>query len=451
MHTQPVLDANRSQTTQSSGSQRRAWGMTGLLLALTVINQADQAVFGIIAQPVAKELGLSSSQLGLVGSLFYAALSIGGLMAGVINRWISLKWALVILALIWSITALPLVVSASLATLIAFRLLLGLTEGPSVPLIFTAVYSWHPPVRRGVAGACLQASSAFTKFAVIPALAYVSVTWGWRTAILCIAVAAVLWCGIWVGGWSDGPHGHSKSSDSVESDMFPASIPWSKILWNRTFVFSSLLCMSAFALGATVLTWLPSYFEVGLGYSRLQAGMIFGLPALVGLVISLITSAVSDLLLRRGHSTRLARVILPATALVVSGIILATIPRHRHPRGGSSSCIGRLWVFDAVPATHRGCYGLDMPTTPDRRHTRCAGRSLHDRRPGRALRDRSHRRCGQHSSCRVRVGISDFRVGRNRCRCPRFDHGQSGARQPREGTEICCRSVGINDGSKGAR
>lgn len=137
MHTQPVLDANRSQTTQSSGSQRRAWGMTGLLLALTVINQADQAVFGIIAQPVAKELGLSSSQLGLVGSLFYAALSIGGLMAGVINRWISLKWALVILALIWSITALPLVVSASLATLIAFRLLLGLTEGPSVPLAST--------------------------------------------------------------------------------------------------------------------------------------------------------------------------------------------------------------------------------------------------------------------------------------------------------------------------
>ncbi|WP_019746714.1 MFS transporter [Rhodococcus erythropolis] len=350
MHTQPVLDANRSQTTQSSGSQRRAWGMTGLLLALTVINQADQAVFGIIAQPVAKELGLSSSQLGLVGSLFYAALSIGGLMAGVINRWISLKWALVILALIWSITALPLVVSASLATLIAFRLLLGLTEGPSVPLIFTAVYSWHPPVRRGVAGACLQASSAFTKFAVIPALAYVSVTWGWRTAILCIAVAAVLWCGIWVGGWSDGPHGHSKSSDSVESDMFPASIPWSKILWNRTFVFSSLLCMSAFALGATVLTWLPSYFEVGLGYSRLQAGMIFGLPALVGLVISLITSAVSDLLLRRGHSTRLARVILPATALVVSGIILATIPAIDTPAV-------------AVAAVSVG-YGFSMPCLP---------------------------------------------------------------------------------------
>ncbi|NED67104.1 MFS transporter, partial [Streptomyces sp. SID10244] len=85
---------------------------------LYVINYADKAVLGIIAQPLADELGLRSSQIGLVGSLFFLTFTIGGFFAGALNRWFSLRWALVLLALCWAFAMLPLVAVAAFAVLI---------------------------------------------------------------------------------------------------------------------------------------------------------------------------------------------------------------------------------------------------------------------------------------------------------------------------------------------
>lgn len=100
---------------------------------------------GVIAQPLREELGLTSSQIGLVGSLFFLTFTIGGFFAGLLNRWMTLRWSLVLLALCWAAAMmLPMVVVASFAVLILSRLFLGLAEGPSSALLHTAAYSWHP-------------------------------------------------------------------------------------------------------------------------------------------------------------------------------------------------------------------------------------------------------------------------------------------------------------------
>ncbi|GAA3203675.1 hypothetical protein GCM10020255_109750 [Rhodococcus baikonurensis] len=127
------------------GTRKRAWTMTGLVVFLYIVNYADKAVLGIIAQPLARELGLKSSQIGMVGSLFFLMFCIGGFLAGPLNKYLTLRWALLILAAIWSVVMLPLVLGASLAMLIVSRMLLGFAEGPSSALMHTAAYSWHPP------------------------------------------------------------------------------------------------------------------------------------------------------------------------------------------------------------------------------------------------------------------------------------------------------------------
>lgn len=310
-------------------SRRRAWAMTSLLLVLTLINFADQVVFGIIAQPLAEELGLSASDLGLVGSLFYLALTAGSLCAGVLERWLALRWALVVLAIIWALTTLPLVVSASFATLILSRVLLGLAEGPSVSLIFTGTYSWHRPAERGIVGAVLTGSAACAQFAIIPVLAWVTVAWGWRTALLCLSVGAILWCLVWLAKWEQGPYLTERVESVGSDDPAPAataSVPWREIFFTRTFISCAFLCFSVFALGSAVLTWMPSYLEVGLGYSRLQAGALSGIPSIVGLFIMLGTSAVSDRLAVQGRSIRFVRIVLPTVGVIVSGLILVALP-----------------------------------------------------------------------------------------------------------------------------
>ncbi|WP_172651548.1 MFS transporter [Rhodococcus opacus] len=316
-----------------SESRSRAWGLTGLLVLLYVVNYADKAVLGIIAQPLAHELGLSASQIGLVGSLFFLTFTVGGFFAGALNRWMSLRWALLLLAIAWSVAILPLVVVASFAVLLVSRLLLGLAEGPSSALLHTAAYSWHAPAKRGLPSALLAGAASIAKIAVAPALAFVTVTFGWRYALVALAVIGVLWCVVWLTVWSEGPYIRSgKSADSAASgDAGEPAVPWGRIFRTRTFISGALLVMSVYALVAVVLTWLPSYFEVGLGYSRLQAGSMFAFPSIAGLILMLLSSVIGDRLLARGSTSRVVRVIVPAVGVLICGAILLALPSITAP------------------------------------------------------------------------------------------------------------------------
>ncbi|MBV6761787.1 MFS transporter [Rhodococcus opacus] len=316
-----------------SESRSRAWGLTALLVLLYVVNYADKAVLGIIAQPLAHELGLSASQIGLVGSLFFLTFTVGGFFAGALNRWLSLRWALLLLAIAWSVAILPLVVVASFAVLLVSRLLLGLAEGPSSALLHTGAYSWHAPAKRGLPSALLAGAASIAKIAVAPALAFVTVTFGWRYALVALAAIGVLWCVVWLTVWSEGPYIRSgKVADSaVAGDAGEPAVPWGRIFRTRTFISGALLVMSVYALVAVVLTWLPSYFEVGLGYSRLQAGSMFAFPSIAGLILMLLSSVIGDRLLARGSTSRVVRVVVPAVGVLICGAILLALPSITAP------------------------------------------------------------------------------------------------------------------------
>ena len=308
----------------------RAWGMTGLVIFLYVVNYADKAVLGIIAQPLAREFGLTSSQIGLVGSLFFVTFTVGGFLAGPLNKFLTLRWALLALGLTWSVVMLPLVVSASFAVLIVTRMLLGLAEGPSSALMHTAAYSWHPPAKRGLPGAFLAGSASVAKIALAPVLTLITVQWGWRAALISLSILGFVWMACWLAGWKEGPFttkAVTKSAGAADAAATAEpSVPWRKILLTRTFLSCALLVMIVYALTTVVLTWLPSYFEVGLGFSQLQAGSMFALPSIVGLFLMVTSGAVTDRLSGKGYRSRVVRIIVPAIGVLICGLVLVFLP-----------------------------------------------------------------------------------------------------------------------------
>lgn len=307
----------------------RAWGMTGLVIFLYVVNYADKAVLGIIAQPLMRELDMTSSQIGLVGSLFFVTFTVGGFFAGPLNKYLTLRWALLALGLVWSVVMLPLVVSASFAMLVISRMLLGLFEGPSSALMHTAAYSWHPPARRGLPGAFLAGSASVAKIALAPVLTFITVQWGWRAAILSLSVLGVVWMASWLTGWKEGPF-TTKAVKKTDAPTATAgtepSVPWRRILLTRTFISCAFLVAVVYALTTVVLTWLPSYFEVGLGFSALEAGSMFALPSIVGLFLMITSSSVTDRLSGKGYTSRVVRIIVPAIGVLICGAILVFLP-----------------------------------------------------------------------------------------------------------------------------
>ncbi|MDV6280156.1 MFS transporter [Rhodococcus jostii] len=320
-------------------SRGKAWGFTGLLMFLYMINWADKAVFGIIAQPVAKEFGLTSAQIGLIGSAFFLTFTIGGLFAGLLNKWMSLRWALVLLSVGWAVSMVPLVVVAGFAMVLISRMFLGLTEGPSSALVHTGVYSWHPTEKRSFPSACISVSGSLAKVLFAPALAVVATNWGWRAAVLTLAAVGVIWCGAWLLLWREGPYGGRSQSaeDPQNADASPAQdttttrVPWVTIFRTPTFLGGAAAVFSMYAVSTVILTWLPSYFEVGLGYTRVQAGAMFGIPSIAVFVILLLTTSIGDRLLVRGASSRVIRGIVPSIGILLCGLALVTLPYIHTP------------------------------------------------------------------------------------------------------------------------
>ncbi|RZL80355.1 MAG: MFS transporter [Rhodococcus sp. (in: high G+C Gram-positive bacteria)] len=322
----PESEAERDLPVRGNGP-RTAWGLTGLLVVLYILNSSDKAVFGLIAQPLREELHLSSAQIGLTGSVFFLAYAIGGFFAGPINKRVTLRWSLAVLAIAWGAVMLPLVLWASLSVLLLSRMLLGFSEGPTLALLHTAAYSWHAPARRGLPGAFITSGTAIAKIAVVPTMAVVLAVYGWRMTIIVLAATTVVWCVPWLATWRPGPYLSAEkntSSNNGTSDV--DKVPWRRILTTRTFIGCAFVAASAYILITVVLTWLPSYFEAGLGYSRLQSGTLFAIPSVIGLVTVLGGSLLSDRAVARGISLRLVRVVLPCAGVIVSGALLISLP-----------------------------------------------------------------------------------------------------------------------------
>jgi len=322
--TKPVA-TGQAETPQES--RAKAWGFTGLLMALYVINWGDKAVYGLVAQPLAEDFGLSSGQLGFIGSMFFLAFTIGNLIAGALGRYLALKWSLALLAAGWAVAMLPVTMAAGFVLLLLSRMLLGFLEGPSSPLIHTALYSWHPREKRGLPSACITASASIAKIAIGPVIAVVIAAWGWQSAFYILAACSLVWLAVWLPTWRPGPHGEDKQADAATtSATTEPSVPWSRLVLTPTFLGGALAVMSMYGIVSAVLTWLPSYFEQGLGYSRVQAGSMFAFPSIASIVMLFVLSFTSDKLLARGATSRVLRGIVPSVGLIVCGASLALLP-----------------------------------------------------------------------------------------------------------------------------
>ncbi|NMD55931.1 MFS transporter [Tsukamurella conjunctivitidis] len=303
--------------------------MTLMLVALYMLNWADKAVLGIVAQPLKEELGFTAAQIGLASSLFYLTFSLGGFLAGPLNRWMGLRWALVVMAVVWAASMLPMVFAASFAVLIASRCLLGLGEGPNSALANTAAFSWFPEEKRGLPAAAITSGGSIAKIAFAPVLALVTSVFGWRAAFITLAIAALIWVPIWLALWRPGPFGAERRTGATEKAPAARAANRASLrraIVTRTFIGGFLAAAAMYAIAAMVITWLPSYLEVGLGYSRVAAGSLLAVPSIAAFVCLLSVSALIDRAVSRGTNVRLMRVVIPALGLVVCGLSLIVVP-----------------------------------------------------------------------------------------------------------------------------
>jgi MFS family permease len=298
-----------------------AWKITLLLFLFMLVNFADKIVVGLAGVPIMTELKLEPEQFGLLGSSFFLLFSVSAIVVGFIVNRIETRLVLLVLGLIWALAQFPMVGTVGFTTLLVCRVILGAGEGPAASVAIHAVYKWFPDEKRGLPTAILSQGSAFGVILAVPALNFVIVSYGWHYAFGALGVVGLFWAGAWLLLGKEGPL----------ADVSPAAaseprVPYAQLLLSRTFIGCVAATFGAYWALSLGLTWFTPFLVKGLGFTQQQAGFVSILPWIFAAATVMATGWLSQVMMARGWSTRIARGVVGAAPLVVGGLIMALVP-----------------------------------------------------------------------------------------------------------------------------
>lgn len=347
--------------TTSKETPKGAWTITFLLFLFMLVNFADKIVVGLAGVPIMADLKLEPEQFGLLGSSFFFLFSISAIVVGFIVNKVPTRWVLLTLAVIWALAQFPMVGTVSFTTLLICRIVLGAGEGPAASVAMHAVYKWFPDEKRTLPTAILSQGSAFGVILAVPALNWIIVNHSWHYAFGALGVVGLVWVAAWLALGKEGPLEDTRALAATET-----RIPYLQLLTSRTFIGCAAATFGAYWALSLGLTWFTSFIVKGLGFSQSDAGWISILPWVFGATIVILTGWISQVMMARGYTTRIARGVLGSVPLMVGGLILAMMP-HMQGAGlqitllvvGTGLC-GAIYVVcppmlgEFTPASQRG-------------------------------------------------------------------------------------------------
>jgi MFS family permease len=334
-----------------------------LLLTLSIAESSmfiDRLALGMLAPFVAKELALSNFQLGLLSSGFSLTYAVSGYyVAGFSDRSGQRRNFLILSTLVFSLLSAATGFAFGLVYLFVLRLLLGIAEGPFLPILQSVMVPASSPHRRGFNIGFLQNVAPFLlgQLASPIVLTQLATSFNWRTTFFMTAIPGLLII----------PFIHRLVPNRAETMAAAAVFPDS-LQRDTTKLFRVRNVMLCVVLAACTGTWillnntfLPLYLVKVSGYSATQMGFMMSLLGVGGCAASLVLPALSDRIGRKP-------VLIGGFALGLATPLGVLLAAHHPPV---------LMAAIAVGSCVLGCTPLTITIVPaDSVHSRSLARAI---------------------------------------------------------------------------
>ena len=299
-----------------------AWTIVLLLFLFMVINFADKAVIGLAAVPIMQELRLTPKQFGLIGSSFFLLFSLSAILTGFVVNRLQTRWVLLAMGLVWALIQFPMLGPAGFATIIACRVALGAGEGPAYPVALHSTYKWFPNALRTLPTAIVAQGGAVGIMVALPTLNWVLVHYSWHWAFGVLGIVGLGWCAAWAAFGREG---------AIDAAAAPSAASGPRLTYRRMLLSPTIVASWCASFGAQwalsqALIWQGAFLIKGLGFPQGGIGLLSALPAATAVVVVIGGGWLSQRLLARDVSSRLARGVFGGACVAAGGGALLLMP-----------------------------------------------------------------------------------------------------------------------------
>ena len=267
---------------QEPGQGRYRYAVLALLILAYTFNFLDRQILGILAGAIKKDLGLTDSQLGLMGglafALFYTALGIP--IAWLADRW-SRTWIMTGALAIWSGFTALCGLAGGFWQLFLCRMGVGVGEAGGVAPAYSLISDYFPKAQRARALAAYSFGIPVGSALGILFGGLIAASINWRAAFVIVGLAGVLLAPIFrlvvkepVRGAMDGTPPAAAARGGL-----------ALLLRKPSFWLIALGASASSVCGYGVAFWLPSFFERSLGMGLVERSLFLGSITLFGGVL----------------------------------------------------------------------------------------------------------------------------------------------------------------------
>ena len=309
-----------------------------LLLLAYVFNFLDRQIVSILKIPIKAELGLTDTQLGLMGGIAFA--SVYSTLAIPIARYADRNGRARVIAaavFVWSLFTAICGVTNNFTQLFLARMGVGVGEAGGVAPSYALIADHVRPERRARALAIFSLGIPIGSALGLFFGGWLAEAFDWRAAFIAIGL-----CGVPIALliWTLVPEAPVRAATPGVSETVPSfGATCSMLARKPSFWLLSFGAASGSICGYGLGFWIPSYFSVSLGLSLGSIGSYFGSIVLVGGTIGIYFGGwFAD---RIGSARTGAYAAIPAVAF------LLTAPLYAAALFAPSLTVG--WFLFAVP------------------------------------------------------------------------------------------------------
>src|SRR5260221_6602233 len=295
----PVRPAASSSGT--TNVRRKVLAMTMVLAAITFL---DRVTISVTRPYIARDLGLSPTQMGYVFSAFYFAYALFEIPTGWWGDKVGTRKVLTRIVCWWSSSPVLTATAFSYPSLLAVRFLFGIGEAGAWPNVARTFSRWFPAKERGTAQGIFfmgaHMAGGLTRLLVAAMLARMP----WRAVFVVFGMVGFVWAAAWYRWFRDDPGKHPsvnaaeleliESGGRIETGHSLRVADFLRLLRNRNVIG---LCLSYFTQSYGFyfyITWLPTYLERARGFTSVKLGLLAGLPLILSVLADLVGGLATD-------------------------------------------------------------------------------------------------------------------------------------------------------------